>query len=137
MKTKTLAFLCILPILLFPLFSFAQDPADTDASDPADTSTQVDYPVQRITIPNPLRSDIDSLPKLIAVIIDELVTPIAAVVVVLMIMYAGFLFVTAQGNPAQISKAKDSLLYGSIGAGIVLGAKVLAFAIKNTVDKLQ
>lgn len=136
MKEKALIFLVTLPFLLLPLVSLAQQggPAPTSPQGgPAPTS----YEPYRITIPNPLRSDINSIPKLVEVVITELLRPIAAVVVVLMLMYAGFLFVTAQGNQAQITKARDSLLYGSIGAGILLGAEILAYAIQNTVNQLK
>ncbi len=61
-----------------------------------------------------------------------LLTPI----VVIMMLYAGFLFVTAQGNAEKLGEAKKALLYTMIGAAIVLGAEGFATIIKNTVTCL-
>ena len=90
----------------------------------------------KIQIPNPLRSDIDSIPKLISVVIDDIVIPVGAVIAVLMIMYAGWLYVTARGDKSQVTKARDALLYTCIGAAILLGAKLLASVVQVTVMKL-
>ena len=89
-----------------------------------------------IKITNPLKGGTDSIPVLLEKIISEALLPIGAVVVVVMIIYAGFLYVTAKGKPEDITKAKDALLYAAIGAGILLGARVLAGAIKATVTQI-
>ncbi|MDQ3075720.1 MAG: pilin [bacterium] len=52
------------------------------------------------------------------------------------IIYSGFLFVTAQGKPADIEKAKSALLYTLIGSAILLGAWAIAQMISNTVLSL-
>ena len=57
-------------------------------------------------------------------------------IMVMMIVYTGFLFVTAQGNPAKITSARTALMWTVIGALVVLGAKALALAIKATVESL-
>jgi hypothetical protein len=75
--------------------------------------------------------------ELINKIINDILIPIGSVIAVLMIMYAGFLFVTARGNTTQIDKAKQALLYALIGAALLLGAKVISEAIKGTVDQLK
>ena len=77
-----------------------------------------------------------SIPALLEKIISEALLPIGAVVVVVMIIYAGFLYVTARGKPEDIKKAHDALLYAAIGAGILLGARVLAGAIQATVTQI-
>ncbi len=51
---------------------------------------------------------------------------------VMCIIYAGFLMVTAGGNEEQISKSKLWFLWTLVGAAIILGAKVLADLIKGT-----
>ena len=50
---------------------------------------------------------------------------IVAVVAVAMIIYAGFLYITAGMDDAKVGKAKNTLLYGVIG--VIVAA--LAFAI--------
>ncbi|MBI4086552.1 hypothetical protein HY416_01065 [Candidatus Kaiserbacteria bacterium] len=54
-----------------------------------------------------------------------------------MIMYSGFLYVTAQGKPDQITKATKAFTWTIIGAVIVLGAQVLLTIITNTVHSLM
>jgi len=88
-----------------------------------------------IIIENPFKQN--TLKGLIETIINDILIPIGGVVAVLMIMYAGFLFVTARGNEGQISKAKQALLYAVIGAAILLGAWVISQAISTTIDQLK
>ena len=56
--------------------------------------------------------------------------------VALAIIYCGFLFVAARGNPEKITKARDALMYTLIGAAILLGAWAIATLIANTVTSL-
>lgn len=80
---------------------------------PGQTQT---YPFE---IPNPLKggvTDFSSLVKIIAEWIFNLAIPIA----VAMIVYSGILFLTAAGEPAKVTKAKDVLKYAVIGLAIIL-----------------
>ncbi len=45
---------------------------------------------------------------------------IGAVVAIVMLIYAGFLFMTGAGNDEKIGKAKDLLKYSLIGIGVVI-----------------
>lgn len=54
-------------------------------------------------------------------------------IVVLMIVYTGFLFVSAQGNPEKLNQARRSLLWTVIGGLIVLGAKAIAMMVESTI----
>ncbi len=58
---------------------------------------------------------------------------IGTVFVVVGFVYSGFLFVKAQGNQEELSKAKRSLTYTVIGAAIVLGAWAFSVAISETI----
>jgi hypothetical protein len=112
-------------ILILPVFVFAQagDP-------PADPNSY------KIQIPSFLNPDVTDVESLIYVIINDIVIPIGSVVAVLMIMWAGWLYVTSAGNPANITKAKDALINASIGAAILLGAKLIAEVVQTTVKQL-
>jgi len=90
---------------------------------------------EAITIDNPL-GNTNTLPDLIQKILKDIVNPIGAVVIVFFIIYTGFLFVKAQGKPEEISKVKEILLYVIIGAAIILGANLIALAIKGTINAL-
>lgn len=77
-----------------------------------------------------------TIPQFVADIL-KFVVQIGTVVVILMLVYIGFLFVTAQGEPGKISEARQALLYTIIGALILLGAQVIASGIQATVNALS
>jgi hypothetical protein len=61
---------------------------------------------------------------------------LGAVVLVLAIVYSGFLFVVAQGNPEKLKKAKEAFKWTVIGGAILLGAQVIAQVIETTLKDL-
>lgn len=80
---------------------------------------------------NPL-GNTKTLPDFAIIVLDGavlLLTPI----VVIMLLYAGFLFIMAQGNTEKLSEAKKVLMYTIIGAAIILGAKGLAIVMQSAV----
>jgi NADH:ubiquinone oxidoreductase subunit 6 (subunit J) len=66
----------------------------------------------------------------------QFVVKIGAVVVVFFIIYAGFQFVTAQGNEEKISSARKSFMWTIIGGLILLGAMTLSGVVCNTANQL-
>lgn len=74
-----------------------------------------------------------SIEGLLVAILQVLIT-IATPIVVLFIIYSGFLYVTAKGNATQISKATTSLTYAVIGGVLIIGAVAISEVIKNVVD---
>lgn len=86
------------------------------------------------TIENPIKAD--SFPEFIRNIL-EIVVQIGAPIIVLGVIFSGFLFVRAQGNSDKLKIAKEAFLYTLIGAAIVLGAFVITEAIQGTVDQLR
>ena len=54
--------------------------------------------------------------------------------VVFFIIYAGFLFVTAQGKDEALKSARKALVNALIGAAIVFGAFVILEVIEATVN---
>ena len=57
--------------------------------------------------------------------------------VVLMLVYTGFLFVEAQGKEKEISDARRAFFWTVIGGLIVLGAQALSMAIEATVKEIE
>lgn len=82
---------------------------------------------------NPLNTN--SLAALLVQIVNALIL-ILFPIVVLMIVLTGFLFVSAQGEPAKLQRARQAFFWTVIGALIVLGAKALALAVCATVQNL-
>lgn len=82
---------------------------------------------------NPI--DAESVQGLIKTILEGAIK-IGIPVIALAIIYSGFLFVKARGNPKEIETAKSSITYTLIGAAILLGAWALAQLISDTVLSL-
>jgi hypothetical protein len=124
--------LTIIMVFVTPLFLLAQSSGTTGNTTSSGTTGN---PTGPIVIVNPFKAN--TIQDLIKSIVNDILMPIGGVVAVLMIMYAGFLFVTAGGEPGKITKAKDALLWGVIGAAILLGAWVISQAISTTIDRLK
>lgn len=75
--------------------------------------------------------------KFLLDILSIVTDTIGPVIVILMLVYVGFLFVAAQGNPSKIEAARGMLLWTVVGALILLGAKAIALGIQATVDALK
>lgn len=84
-------------------------------------------------IGNPVR--FDTIPQLINAIL-EIVYKIGLPVVVLYFLYAGWLYVSARGNPAKIKTAHEAFLYTVVGAALILGAFVISRLIIGTINSL-
>ncbi|QQR65380.1 hypothetical protein IPH92_02265 [Candidatus Kaiserbacteria bacterium] len=75
------------------------------------------------------------IPEFLLNIIDILLV-FALPLIILYIMYAGYLFVTAQGNPGKVTEARTALLWAVVGGVIVLGAKIIVDVIQQTAGAL-
>lgn len=86
------------------------------------------------TLQNPLHN-INSFDDLLSAILAGVVR-IGAVLLVLMLVYVGFLFVVAQGNPEKVSQARSALIWTVIGGLILLGAEAIHQVIQSTVNSI-
>lgn len=66
----------------------------------------------------------------------QVVVSIGSIVVMLMLIYVGFKFVVARGDPNKISEARTALLWTVVGALVLLGAEAIAQGIQATVSAL-
>ena len=67
----------------------------------------------------------------------EVVMVFAIPLIVFMILYAGFMYVTAQGDAKKVGDAHKALLYAVIGGVIIIGANVILAVIQGTVDAFR
>ncbi|MBU6214934.1 hypothetical protein KGM48_03830 [Patescibacteria group bacterium] len=67
----------------------------------------------------------------------DFVIQIGSVVVILMLIYVGFLFVVARGDSTKISTARSALLWTLVGALILLGSKAISLGIQATVQAIS
>ena len=58
---------------------------------------------------------------------------VAMPIIVLYLIYAGFLYVTAQGKPEKIQEATRALLYGVIGGVVIVGAFAILAIVRSLV----
>ncbi|MEI6843600.1 MAG: hypothetical protein WCK48_03820 [bacterium] len=124
-----IAFLILLPVILKASTSGGGNTA-------GGSGTQV-----KVTLTNPLKcnsnqGDCDTILGLITTILNNVIMPIAAVFCVLWIIYAGFKYVTAQGNPKKVEDAHQTLLWALVGTGILLGAAAISQVVQTTVQSL-
>lgn len=56
---------------------------------------------------------------------------IGLALIVLMIVYAGILFITASGEPEKISKAKQAIVWAVIGGVVIIAANAIKTVIEN------
>lgn len=86
------------------------------------------------SLKNPLA--FETLQDFIVAILNVIII-IATPIVVIFIVLAGFKYVTARGNPAEIQKATTALTYAVIGGVLILGAVAIAEIIKNLVTSFS
>ncbi len=130
MKKIKLAIINIL-YLSVPAFVSAENTGVTDRG--ANTGV-TDGGVVGIHLQNPLATTTitEFLQEILAVIMI-----FAVPLIIFMIIYAGFMYVTAQGNESKVSKAHKALLYAVIGGLLILGANIILAVIQGTVDAFR
>lgn len=91
------------------------------------------------TFPNPFKADssTNTLYGFVFYVFSKIIMPIAAIVVVFYIIYAGFLFVKSRGNEEELKVAKLALRHAVIGAAVLLGALTIATAIQGTLCQIS
>lgn len=89
-----------------------------------------------ITIDNPLGDKVNNLPSFIYMILD-IVFQIGAVFAVLAIIYVGFMFVSARGDPEKLQTARRAFLWTVIGIALLLGGRLVASVIGGTVSQVS
>lgn len=90
----------------------------------------------KFNLKSPLDPSITSIEGLLVAILEIFII-IATPIIVLFIIYAGFLYVTARGNAQQVSQATRALTYAIIGGVIVLGAVAISAILANVVASFQ
>jgi hypothetical protein len=81
---------------------------------------------------NPLQNKYGTLCQVLIGLLT-LITEIGAVIAVLLIIWTGFKFIVAQGNPAKLTEAKRAFFSVLIGTAILLGASGIANIVVRTV----
>jgi len=141
---KFLTLLLIATMFLVGSVAYAQLPAS-----PAPTGQQPASPAPASTTPNTSSSSSGFLlsvklqnPLKVSTIGDAVkffvntLIKIAIPVIVVFFLWAGLKFILAQGNQAELTKAKNIFWYTIIGTLLILGAWTITNAIIGTVNSL-
>ena len=88
------------------------------------------------TLDSPLDDRIGSIESLLTTILNALLV-IAVPIIVFFIIFAGFKYVTARGNPEEIKTATRMLTYAIIGGVLILGGVAIAEIIKGIVESFR
>ena len=67
----------------------------------------------------------------------DVIVQVAFPLVVIAVVYTGFLFVTAQGDVTKLETAKKAFLWTVVGALIVLGAAAISELVCGTVEEIR
>lgn len=84
------------------------------------------------TLDNPVPGAGTTLEEFILLLL-EIIQLVLFPVLVVCIIYAGFLMITAGGDEAQITKSKTWIMWTIVGAAIIISAKVIALFISGTI----
>lgn len=83
-----------------------------------------------VEIPNPLKYE--DFPAFLDALLTGLIW-LAIYISPIMLVIAGFYFVTAMGDPNKIDLAKKMVMYTLIGFAIIFASKLLVSAISNAI----
>lgn len=112
----------------------APNPGGNPAPNPGGTPTPTPNPGGTVgKIINPIK--VNDFSAFIATVLGVILR-IAIPIVAAFIIYSGLMFVLARGNSEKLEQAKTRLLYTLLGAGILLGAWMIATVIKATIEAL-
>jgi hypothetical protein len=88
---------------------------------------------EAIGLKNPI--GVDSISGLIRIVV-KVIRYIAIPFVVIMIMYAGWLYIWAGAKGESIADATKALQWTVIGAFVILSAEMIAYVIENTLKSI-
>lgn len=119
-------------IALYVFFSVQHAFANTDMNQEPEGTTFGQSAI-KVKLDNPLGSTTiyQFLEKVLGLMVD-----IGFPVLILAIVYTGFLFVKAQGNETELGKAKQAFFWTIVGGVILLGAEIIVRAISGTINQL-
>src|SRR3989338_844438 len=127
-KNKFVLIAGMIVLMIFPFFIKQADSGTDNSGNNANNTI--------ITLDNPLGNKINNLPSFIYMILD-IVFQIGAIFSVLAIIYVGFLFVSARGDPEKLKTARTAFLYTVIGIALLLGGRLIASVIGSTIGQVS
>ena len=75
-----------------------------------------------------------TVPEILLAVLNVLMV-IAVPIIVFYLIFAGFKYVAARGNPEAMKDASRSLMYGIIGGVVIIGSFTILEIVKSIVDE--
>lgn len=119
----------LLSIVLLSCFGHVQAAGDQ-------TTRSSGEMTQTVPLQNPLGAGVNSISELVFKVINFIAGFLLAIAA-FFIIYSGFKFVAASGNPDKLQEAKDSLKNALIGTALILVASTVGVVIENLIKSLQ
>ncbi len=76
---------------------------------------------------------IDSVEELVEAIVD-IAVPVAILCLVVLVVYAGYMLISSQGNPDKLKEGREVLTNAIIGFFIVVLSVVILLLLSNALD---
>lgn len=126
---KKIIFTVLVSLICLPVVTFA-GVVDNTTTPPPTNSNKITW-----KIINPLKvgSDVSAI---VTAVMQNIIMPLASVLVVLAVLYSGFKFVIAQGNPAELKDARTGFIWVLIGSAVLLGAYGITEVLKTTIEQI-
>lgn len=113
---------CLIAVLILPYFVFAFDINDNPALKKLQTVGTGNPPIGAINGPGPYQTaDEFTMSTIIGTIVSTVLS-LLGVVFLILIIFAGYNWMTAAGEEEKVKKAKDTLTHAAIGLIIVISA---------------
>jgi hypothetical protein len=108
---------------------------DSPKDDVLDKGNPEELLAQNEKFSNPFKN-LGSFEKITSAVLTGIVIPVGLPVLAIFIMYTGFLFVKARGNPAELVNAKKAAKWTAIGGFIMIGALTIVQFIQATFNNI-
>lgn len=123
-------------IALTTIFNVGVSYADTDpsagfAKEACSGLTQISNTTQSCT-----STGQDTL-KTVATTVVEIISILIGIVSVIVLIFAGFRFITANGDSNNISAARNMIIYAIVGLVIAVLAQLIVREVTNTASSIQ
>lgn len=126
MYKKVMALFAVLLAVNF-VFIFATPALGADANDLWGNSTQKEYVKANSGLPTEVND-----PRQVVVQIIKILLGFLGILAVIIVLYAGFTWMTAGGNEEKVGEAKKMLTAGIIGLIIIISAYAIADFVITT-----
>lgn len=84
---------------------------------------------------NPLGCELDTIPEFVKAVLT-IVAKVGIPIGTMFLVWAGFLFITAQGDEGKLATAKKTFVWSCIGLGVLLGAWTFAVGVEGIIKDL-